>query len=86
LGGAADDSLSSTGSSTISGGFGNDTLSGTGGSNTYLYSIGDGTDHINDTSAKTDGQGNPTPNTLSFGAGVFASDLRLGVGSNALTC
>ena len=78
VGGRANDTLSSNaGRGTLSGGLGNDTLSGSGGNNTYLYSLGDGTDRIVDTSAKTDINGNPTPNRIVFGEGIVTADLNL---------
>ncbi len=81
-GGTQDDRISATGGgSTISGGRGNDTLAASGGNNTYLYALGDGTDHVSDTSPKTDGQGTPLLNTLKFGAGIGVNDIRLVLGS-----
>ena len=85
IGGFGNDSLLSSGSATLSGGRGSDVLTGTGGFNTYSYSVGDGSDHIVDTSAKTDAQGLPTPNTLRFGSWITKDDLRLGVASGSLT-
>jgi Ca2+-binding RTX toxin-like protein len=82
LGGSLDDYLTATdGHTTFSGGRGDDTLIGYGGRNTYLYSRGDGTDRIIDTSAKTDADGAALPNTLRFGAGITADDIRLAIGS-----
>ncbi len=82
VGGAANDTLSATGGGgTFSGGQGNDTLSGAGGNNIYLYSLGDGTDHVVDTGGLVDADGNPLPNVLRFGDGITAADLSLGLGS-----
>jgi len=82
FGGSLDDYLVATdGHTTFSGGRGDDTLIGYGGRNTYLYSRGDGTDRIIDTSTKTDADGTALPNTLRFGAGITADDIRLAIGS-----
>jgi Ca2+-binding RTX toxin-like protein len=81
LGGLRNDALSATsGHATLSGGRGNDNLTGSGGNNTYLYSIGDGTDRLTDTSAKTDAQGAAQFNTLKVGAGITADDIHLRAG------
>jgi len=77
VGDSADNLLAATGSTTVSGGHGNDTLTGTGGLNTYLYSVGDGTDTIADTSAKFDALGAPIPNTLRFGSWLTVDDIEL---------
>ena len=77
-GGTSADRISATGGgSTLSGGRGADTLTATGGDNTYLYSLGDGQDTLQDTSAKLDDDGKPQPNTLKFGAGIAPEDLQL---------
>ncbi len=67
-----------TGGALISGGRGNDSITGNGGGNTYLYSLGDGTDTIADTSKQN---GFTVQNTLRFGAGIKSSDIKLGLGS-----
>jgi Ca2+-binding RTX toxin-like protein len=78
LGGRRNDALTAlAGHATFSGGRGNDVLIGGGGNNTYLYSLGDGTDSLTDGSAKTDAQGAAQLNTLKVGAGVTAQDLRI---------
>ena len=79
-GGQRDDTLSAlAGHATLSGGRGNDVLIGSGGNNSYLYSIGDGTDSLTDTSAKSDALGAAQVNTLTFGPGIGADDIKLGV-------
>ncbi|MDB5318369.1 MAG: hypothetical protein JWO24_4213, partial [Rhodospirillales bacterium] len=76
LGGRNDDTLIATqGHATLSGGRGNDLLQGSGGNNTYLYSLGDGTDRIADTGRRNDPQVGPAPNTLRFGAGITPANL-----------
>jgi hypothetical protein len=78
LGGRRNDTLTAlAGHATFSGGRGNDVLIGGGGNNTYRYSLGDGTDSLTDTSAKTDAQGAAQFNTLKVGAGVTAQDLHI---------
>ena len=86
LGGKNGDAISTAAiGATVSGGRGNDTLSGSGGgSHTYLYNLGDGSDLLADTSAKTNALGAATPNRIVFGAGIAASDLRLSGGAGAL--
>ena len=85
LGGRRNDTLgASVAFATLSGGRGDDTISASGGNNTYLFSLGDGADTIVDTSAKIDGQGNPIPNTIVFGAGITLADLRLSGASGFL--
>lgn len=82
-GGWRDDLLTAlAGHSTFSGGRGNDILIGNGGNNTYLYSLGDGTDSLTDGSAKFNGEGVPQPNTLKFGTGIAATDIKLGISSS----
>lgn len=71
----------SGGSASFWGGRGSDTLVGSGGNNIYYYNIGDGTDHIIDTSVKADVNGNPTLNRLIFGSGIAVEDIKLGLGS-----
>lgn len=79
MGGAIDNTLQSTGgNAVISGGQGADTLLGSGGNNTYRYGVGDGTDHLTDTS-KQDGYS--APNTLAFGPGITQDQITLGLGS-----
>jgi Ca2+-binding RTX toxin-like protein len=78
VGGNSADSLTIvTGFGVLSGGLGSDTLIGGGGNNTYLYGLGDGSDHISDSSAKADANGAPAPNKVVFGAGITTSDVRL---------
>lgn len=73
-GGAVADTLQATGGgSTFYGGRGNDTLTGNGGNNTYLFDLGDGVDTINDAS----GYASDKANTLIFGTGIQASDVKL---------
>lgn len=81
LGGAKNDYLrSNRGNAHISGGRGNDTLIGSGGNNTYYYSIGDGTDIIDDIGGQVDyDDGQPTPNRVVFGAGITVDDLKLSI-------
>lgn len=82
LGGKGNDQIvATTGYATLSGGLGNDTLEGSGGNNAYLYSLGDGSDIIHDTSAKKDAQGNDVFNRIVFGAGITPESLRLSTGS-----
>jgi len=78
-GGKGNNAITATGGhSIISGGRGDDTLIASGGGNTYLYSVGDGTDTITDTS-KVDGF--TAANTLRFGSGITSTDITLGLGS-----
>lgn len=78
-GGQDDNTLTAVGGSSIlSGGRGNDALSGGGGGNTYLYSAGDGTDTIADSSKAN---GFTAANTLRFGSGITSGDITLGLGS-----
>ncbi|TMQ75131.1 calcium-binding protein [Candidatus Accumulibacter phosphatis] len=82
FGGEHDDDLTATaGHATLSGGRGNDILHGEGGGNTYLYSLGDGSDRIIDRSPKIDATGSRLFNTLRFGAGIMPDDLKLELGS-----
>lgn len=82
LGGKGDDQIAATtGYATLSGGLGNDTLEGSGGHNTYLYSLGDGSDLIHDTSAPTDAQGANVFSRIVFGAGITPESLRISTGS-----
>ncbi len=82
FGGEHDDDLTATaGHATLSGGRGNDILHGDGGGNTYLYSLGDGSDRIIDRSPKIDATGARLFNTLRFGAGIMPDDLKLELGS-----
>ena len=90
-GGAGDDSLfggggmlATGGGSTLSGGRGADLLVGAGGNNVYLYDLGDGSDHLQDTGGQVDAGGNPMPNVLRFGEGIAPEDLSLGLGSLAI--
>jgi Ca2+-binding RTX toxin-like protein len=62
----------------VSGGQGNDTLIGTGGGNTYLYSLGDGTDTLIDTSVA---DGYAAFNKIVFGAGITPDQIKLSMGS-----
>ncbi|MBK9021013.1 MAG: hypothetical protein IPL72_13890 [Sulfuritalea sp.] len=85
LGGQRNDTLTAlTGRATLSGGRGNDVLEGSGGNNTYLYSIGDGTDSLTDSSAKLDAQGVAQLNTLKVGAGVTAEDIHIRAGDEGV--
>lgn len=78
VGGKGNDQLTVTsGNAVLSGGRGNDSLEGSGGNNTYRYEIGDGSDTITDSSAKTSANGAPAPNRLVFGQGIMVADLRL---------
>ncbi|HNB68211.1 calcium-binding protein [Accumulibacter sp.] len=78
-GGKDDDQLVGVaGNASFSGGRGNDSLTGNGGGNTYLYSTGDGTDTITDTSKAS---GFTAPNTLRFGSGITPATISLGLGS-----
>ncbi len=77
-GGSGNDTIASFGNTIISGGRGNDVLSGSGGNNSYLYSRGDGTDQIYESSG---GYGGSAPSRLIFGAGITSDSLRLGLGS-----
>lgn len=85
VGGREGDNLSSsTGYVTLSGGRGNDSLIGGGGANTYLYGRGDGHDTIIDLGVDPL-TGAPLPESrIVFGAGVAATDLRLGHEAGAL--
>jgi trimeric autotransporter adhesin len=60
------------GNDTITGGKGDDRLNGSGGADTYIYNVGDGDDLIFD---YQQGDGSAT-DTLSFGAGITAADIR----------
>ena len=76
LGGAGgNDVLAGTGGNdTLDGGVGNDTLTGGTGSDTYLFGLGSGRDVIDNVSADAAGT---QPDTLQFGAGILAPDLKL---------
>ena len=75
-GGSGNDTLyGDTGTDTLIGGAGNDTLQGGDGNDVYAYNIGDGVDHIVDSSAG--GQ----INTLHFGTGISVTNIVLGLGS-----
>ncbi len=75
-GGSADDILNGNdGDDVLTGGGGNDLLSGGAGNDTYVFNVGDGVDHIQDTALAGES------NTLAFGAGISASDISLGLGS-----
>jgi Ca2+-binding RTX toxin-like protein len=76
-GGYQDDTLYFLDHSIVSGGRGNDMLQGSGGNNTYLYSLGDGTDSIYDFSPKIDAQGQPSINVLRFGEGITLNDIKI---------
>ncbi len=85
IGGRRDDVLAALGGgSTLVPGRGNDVLVGDGGHNTYVYHAGDGHDTIEDWSAQRLAPGEATGNTLRFGAGIEADQLRLGVIGDAL--
>jgi VCBS repeat-containing protein len=75
-GSAGDDTLTGEGGNdTLAGGAGNDTLIGGGGNDTYVYNPGDGVDTIIDTALPGEG------NILSFGEGISADSVSLGLGS-----
>lgn len=79
-GGKNDDQITSTsGNALFSGGRGNDILIGSGGNNTYLYSMGDGTDTIRDTSAKQNSFGLVQNNILKFGAGINFNNIHASI-------
>lgn len=85
LGGKGDDQIAATtGYATLSGGLGNDTLEASGGNNTYLYSLGDGSDLIHDTSARKNAQGADVFSRIVFGAGITPESLRLSTGSASI--
>ena len=85
LGGWKDDIIATTvASATISGGRGNDTLNASGGSDSFLWSFGDGSDAVGDTSPKVDAAGNPVSNSIVFGAGITLADVRLAGSAGAL--
>jgi len=82
FGGAGDDILSALlPGALLAGGRGSDTLIGSSGSDTYRYSVGDGSDRLVDPGPATDAAGVPLVDTLRFGAGITADDLTLGIGS-----
>lgn len=71
-GGSGDDTLDGgAGSDVLSGGGGDDRLAGGAGLDLYRYAPGDGVVRITDSGF----------NTLRFGAGISAGDIRLGLGS-----
>lgn len=71
-GGAGDDTLNGgAGSDVLSGGGGDDRLAGGAGLDLYRYTPGDGVVRITDSGS----------NTLRFGVGISAGDIRLGLGS-----
>ena len=85
LGGRNDDRVvTSVAFATLSGGRGNDTLTASGGNDTFLWSLGDGSDTIDDTSAKVDSIGRPQPNSIVFSARIAASDVRLAGAAGSL--
>jgi len=69
----SDELFGEAGADILVGGGGADTLHGGEGLDTYVFSLGDGPDTIND----TPGEGN----RLVFGAGISEQDLTLGIGS-----
>lgn len=78
LGGKTNDRIASTTAyATLSGGKGSDVLTASGGNTTFRYELGDGTDYFNETSAKTNAQGQAVFSRVVFGAGITLSDLRL---------
>ncbi|KXB29240.1 hypothetical protein AT959_18835, partial [Dechloromonas denitrificans] len=80
LDGGADDDLlyGGDGNDVLAGGVGTDFLQGGAGNDTYLYRIGDGTDHITDASiASGTPGGSLSLNTIKFGAGIAPSDIKL---------
>ena len=66
------------GGTTFVGGAGDDSLIGSGGGNTYAFNLGDGIDHIYD-SSKEDGYDDG--NTIAFGSGIAPEDITLDLGS-----
>ena len=75
-GGEGDDYIEGgDGNDFLHGGPGNDTLIGGSGSDTYFFNLGDGSKTIDDIA--TDDEGN----TVLFGEGITAADLKLMVGS-----
>lgn len=74
VGGAGDDQLQGgDGEDILIGGVGTDTLMGGAGADTYVFNLGDGVESIQD----TPGEGNK----IVFGAGIFAEDISVGIGS-----
>ncbi|MBI4985580.1 MAG: hypothetical protein HZC24_09630, partial [Rhodocyclales bacterium] len=71
----ADRLFGEAGHDTLTGGAGDDILVGGDGNDTYVYNLGDGIDRIVDSNA------NGQINTLVFGAGIDASQIKLGLGS-----
>ncbi len=72
-GGAGNDSVwGETGDDVLIGGPGDDVVRGHGGNDTYIYNLGDGNDTITDYQDADWG----APDTLIFGEGIAASDLR----------
>lgn len=65
----------------VSGGKGADDIQLVDGGNTVYYSAGDGTDTITVNRATVDPD---SPNTLKFGEGISATELKLGLGSLAI--
>lgn len=78
LGTTGDDALHGwDGDDTLNGGSGNDSLSGAGGSDTYRFALGGGQDRILEA-------GYGGVDTISFGAGIAASDIVLSLEGDAL--
>ncbi len=70
-GNALDNQIIGNGSNNvITGGLGNDYLAGGSGNDTYLFNLGDGQDTIEEVFGGSD-------NTLQFGAGIVASDVKI---------
>jgi Ca2+-binding RTX toxin-like protein/GH24 family phage-related lysozyme (muramidase) len=78
--GGNDTLLGYAGNDTLDGGAGNDSLQGDTGNDTYLFNLGSGKDIIYDIDATA---GNV--DTLRFGTGIAASDIRFGRSGSDLT-
>ena len=79
--GAGDDVVvAGNGDDSIMGGTGNDYLQGGAGADTYVYNLGDGNDIILDASNANE---NSVKDTIVFGAGITAGDLRFSNDSRA---
>ncbi|MDF3029625.1 MAG: HlyJ hemolysin-like protein [Moraxellaceae bacterium] len=73
IGGTGNDVITLQSGSTARGGAGNDWIALHGGGNTLVYNLGDGSDRVSAAYTATPA----TSNTLRFGAGIAASDLKL---------
>ncbi len=72
IGGAGNDILQDGEYGVLIGGTGDDILNGGGGDDVYVYNLGDGEDHIVDSSV------NGQINTLRFGGGISTSNITIG--------